>query len=131
MKLKEALKERIKERITESTGLPDAPSGGNNSARYTPPGQKRTLKVPQLSGYMQVEEPEADDPMPVNDVADGPTTYMDKGLNYQYNNKIRRDADGELTASGYPGDAYANPSEYVDDHSEMSHQDAAESNVNV
>lgn len=131
MKLKEALKERVKERITESTGLPDAPGGGNNSARYTPPGQKRTLTIPQLAGGIQIEEPEAEDPMPPGDVADGPPTYMDKGIGYQYNNKIRRDDDGELTAGGMPGDAYASPAEYVDDHSTMSHQDTAETNATI
>ena len=125
MKLKEALKERVKERIDEATSS-SVSRGANNSARYTPPGQSRTLTIPQLSGFIQMEEPEADDPMPENEVADGPNTYMDKGIGYKYKNNIRRDADGELTASGMPGDAYASPQEYVDDHNQMDHQDTAQ-----
>lgn len=126
MKLKQILKERVQERITEATGTSAYDSGGSNSTRYTPPGQARTLTIPQLAGYIQMEKPEADDPMPEGEVADGPNTYMDRGVGYQYNNKVRRDDDGQLTASGMPGEAYASPQEYVDDHTEMDHQDVAQ-----
>jgi hypothetical protein len=118
MKFKKMLKERVKERIDEATAS-SISNGANNSTRYTPPGQERVLTIPQLSGFIQMEKPEADDPMPEGEVADGPNTYMDKGIGYQYNNKVRRDDDGELTASGMPGEAYASPGEYVSDHEEM------------
>lgn len=122
MKLKEALKERIKERLTESTGLPDAPGGGNNSARWTPAGKERELSIPQLAGGFQVEKPVAEDPIPPENVPEGPDTQMDRGIAYQYNNKIRRDDDGNLTATGMPGEAYASPQEYVDDHKEFGYE---------
>lgn len=116
MKLKEALKERVKERITEATGLTAYQSGASNSARWTPAGQKVELSIPQLSGFIQVEKPIADDPMPSENVADGPDTHMTTGVGAKYNNKVRRDPTGELTASGMPGEAYASPAEYVDAH---------------
>jgi len=118
MKLKEALKQRIKERLVqERTGLSAYQSGSSNSARYTPPGQEKVLSIPQLSGYYQIEKPVADDPMPSGEVADGPDTEVSPGVGVKYNNKIRREEEGELTASGMPGEAYASPSEYVDAHS--------------
>ena len=118
MKLKEALRERVKERIDEATTSSGAyQKGSTNHARYTPPGQERRLSVPQLSGYMQVESPVADNPIPSEDVPDGPDVDMKRSLNYKHNNKIKREDDGELTASGMPGKAYASPAEYADDHS--------------
>jgi len=118
-KLKDLLKERIRERITEATGLPDAPGSGGNSTRYTPPGQKRTLEIPALAGYMQVEKPAADDPLPIDPDERGSSdeeVHFDLGKGLQYNNKIRRDPTGELTASGMPGEAYSNPAQYALDH---------------
>lgn len=118
-KFRDLLKERIKERITEATGLSNAPGSASNSTRWTPPGQKRTLEIPQLAGYMQVEEPEADDPMPFDPDERGDyegEVHFDEGSGLQYNNKIRRDPTGELTASGMPGQAYASPAQYALDH---------------
>ena len=117
MKLKEALKERIKERLlTETTGLPNAPGSASNSARWTPPGQELDLSIPQLAGGFQVERPVADNPIPEDEPPEGPNVHIDVGKGAKYNNKIRRDADGQLTASGMPGDAYASPAQYVADH---------------
>ena len=116
MKLKEALRERVKERITEKTGLSAYQSGSSNSARYTPPGQEKVLSVPQLSGYYQIERPVADDPMPEGKVADGPDTELSTGVGAKYNNKVRREEGGELTASGMPGEAFASPAKYVAAH---------------
>lgn len=125
MKLKEALKERIKERLLqERTGLSAYQSGSSNSARWTPPGQEKVLSIPQLSGYYQVEKPVADDPMPADNVADGPDTNISTGVGAKYNNKVRRDDDGELTASGMPGEAFASPAEYVAAHSEDEENEA-------
>ena len=116
-KFKDLLKERIKERIDEATGLPDAPGSAPNSTRWTPPEQERVLEVPQLAGYMQVEKPVADDPVYVEDDEEPEDEFhFDKGIGVQYNNKIRRDPTGELTASGMPGEAYANPAQYALDH---------------
>jgi len=121
-KFKDLLKERIKERIDEVTGLPNAPGSASNSTRWTPPGQERTLEIPQLAGYIQVEKPTADDPMPFDPEErnypsnDGEQIHYDEGSGLQYNNKIRRDPTGELTVSGMPGDAYANPVQYALDH---------------
>jgi len=117
MKLKEALKERIRERVLqETTGLSAYQSGSSNSARWTPPGKEKVLSVPQLSGYYQVERPVADDPMPADSVADGPDTDLSSGVGVKYNNKVIRDDDGQLTASGMPGEAFASPKDYVDAH---------------
>ncbi len=52
MKLKAILSE-----VNSIAGL----SGGNNSARWTAPGQSRKVKIEQLSGYAQVEFPVADE----------------------------------------------------------------------
>lgn len=111
-KFKDLLKERIKERILEATGLDNAPGSASNSTRWTPPGQERILEIPQLAGYMQMEKPTADDPM---EDYEG-EVHFDRGVGVQYNNKIRREPTGELTASGMPGEAYASPSEYALDH---------------
>jgi hypothetical protein len=117
MKFKELLKERVKERVDEATSSSGAyQAGATNHARWTPAGQTRKLTVPQLSGYFQVEEPEAEDPIPTEDVPEGPDVDMKRALNYKHNNKVRREDDGELTASGMPGDAYASPAEYVGAH---------------
>lgn len=117
MKLKEALKERIRERVLqETTSLSAYRSGSSNSARWTPPGKEKLLSIPQLSGYYQVERPVADDPMPADSVADGPDTDISSGVGVKYNNKVRREKNGELTASGMPGEAFASPAEYVAAH---------------
>jgi hypothetical protein len=126
MKLKEVLKERVKERITEATGLSAYQSGSSNSARWTPPGQPVELSIPQLSGFYQVEKPVADDPIPRDSAPDGPDTHVESGTGAKYNNKIRRNPTGELTASGMPGDAYASPAEYVNAHeAEAEHEATA------
>lgn len=124
MKLKEALRERVKERITERTGLSAYQSGSSNSARYTPPGQEKVLSIPQLSGYYQIERPVADDPMPADSVADGPDTNLSTGVGAKYNNKVRREKTGELTASGMPGEAFASPAEYVAAHDDEEENEA-------
>lgn len=117
MKFKDLLKERVKERITEATTSSGSyQKGSTNHARYTPPGQERRLEVPQLSGFFQVESPVADNPIPTEDVPDGPDVNMKRSLSYKHNNKIKRDEDGQLTALGMPGEAYASPSQYARDH---------------
>ena len=117
MKLKEALKERVKERLHEATTSSGGyQAGATNHARWTPADQERRLSVPQLSGYIQMEAPVAEDPMPSENVPDGPDVDMKRFLNYKHNNKIKREDDGELTASGMPGEAYASPAEYSQDH---------------
>lgn len=125
MKLKKMLKERVKERmLQETTNLSAYQSGSSNSSRWTPPGQELELSIPQLAGYYQVEKPVADDPMPANNVADGPDTHLSTGVGAKYNNKVFRDDDGQLTASGMPGEAFASPQEYVDAHEGESENEA-------
>jgi len=121
MKLKDILKERVKERlINERTSLVGSPGAAANSTRWTPPGQRRTLSVPQLSGYYQVEKPTAENPMPPHDdYPDNPDEehlHIEGGIGMEYNNKIQREDDGELTASGMPGEAFASPKDYIDHH---------------
>lgn len=118
------LKERVKERLTESSGLPNAPGSASNSARWTPPGQEVELSIPQLAGGIQIERPVADNPVPADSVPDGPDTHLSTGKGAKYNNKIRRDPNGTLTASGMPGEAYASPAEYVADHEAQGENEA-------
>lgn len=77
--------------ITESniTGL----SGGNNSARWTKPGEHRKLNIPSLAGYEQVNFPTADS----MDISNEKDKWMG-GSGNKYQNKVRarRDDDGNL-----------------------------------
>jgi len=69
-------------------------SGGNNSARWTAPGQSKNLKVAQLSGYEQKEFPIADE----LDISEEEFGYESQSKTKKYNNKRKaiRNGDGQL-----------------------------------
>lgn len=71
----------------------DGLSGGNNSARWTAPGNQRKLNVPSLSGYEQKEFPTADS----LDISKEKYKWMG-GSGNKYHNKVRaiRQEDGTL-----------------------------------
>jgi hypothetical protein len=72
----------------------DGLSGGNNSARWTAPGQSKNLKVAQLSGYEQKEFPTADE----LDISGEEFGYESQSKTKKYNNKRKavRTDDGQL-----------------------------------
>ena len=69
-------------------------SGGNNSARWTAPGQSKNLKVAQLSGYEQKDFPTADE----LDISGEEFGYESQSKTKKYNNKRKavRTTDGQL-----------------------------------
>lgn len=72
---------------------------GNNSTRWTPPGQERKLNVRSLVGYEQVDFPTAQNPVgEYPPETTGEELHIDQGVGAAYNNKIRawRDDNGEL-----------------------------------
>ena len=85
---------------TEWTEIPleessiDGLSGGNNSARWTAPGQSKNLKVAQLSGYEQKDFPTADE----LDISGEEFGYESQSKTKKYNNKRKavRTDDGQL-----------------------------------
>jgi hypothetical protein len=68
--------------------------GGNNSARWTPPGKSKKLNFAQLSGYIQTKFPIADE-MDISNESDGEISVSTTA---KYNNKVRanRDENGNL-----------------------------------
>ena len=68
--------------------------GGNNSARWTAPGQSKNLKVAQLSGYEQKDFPTADE----LDISGEEFGYESQSKTKKYNNKRKavRTTDGQL-----------------------------------
>lgn len=84
--------------LNESSGISgdrgsSVPSG-NNSSRWTPTGQKRKVKIEQLSGYEQVEFPIADSV----DISNEKYNWVAQSNTAKYNNKVRavRDSNGTL-----------------------------------
>lgn len=71
---------------------------GNNSARWTAPGQSRKLNIPQLSGYHQVVFPEADE----LDISDEEFGWEGISNSKKYHNKriAVRNANGEVVFEG-------------------------------
>ena len=69
--------------------------GGNNSARWTAPGQKRKINIEQLSGYEQLEYPIADE----LDISKEKHHWIGGGTTKKYHNKVRavRTENGSLT----------------------------------
>jgi len=79
-------------KITESTisGM----GGGNNSARWTAPKQSKKLSIEQLSGYIQMDFPIADE----LDISNEKHHWMSSGKTQKYHNKVKatRTSDGRL-----------------------------------
>jgi hypothetical protein len=87
---------KLKSILLESniSGMPS----GNNSARWTAPGQSRKINIPQLSGYEQVDFPTADS----LDISNEPYQWESEGRTKKYHNKVRavRGENGVLTFEG-------------------------------
>lgn len=81
------------ENIYEATDVGGLGSG-NNSARWTAPGQSKKLNVAQLSGYLQTKFPTADE----LDISNEKHNWEAVGKNKKYHNKVRaiRKDDGTL-----------------------------------
>lgn len=109
----DTLKERklrkvIRGIIQEITNSNYGASGQNNSSRYTPVGQKRTVNYMQLSGYEQIEFPVAQDPIGGYDSSSTASQdlHIDQGISAKYNNKVRRDSNQILTIGGRDDSMY-------------------------
>jgi len=99
-KLRTLIRNEVKNLISENS-ITSTIGDGNNSTRWTPPGQKRRMNQPSLSGYKQVDYPEADNPVhdyPDEDLDDQEQLHVDRGIGAAFNNKIRvrRDDEGNL-----------------------------------
>jgi len=72
--------------------------GGNNSARWTPPGKSKKLGIEQLSGYIQKDFPVADS----MDISGEKDHWMSSSVNAKFHNKVRakRDISGNLVLEG-------------------------------
>jgi mannose-6-phosphate isomerase-like protein (cupin superfamily)/predicted GNAT family acetyltransferase len=79
--------------INESSDISPL-GGGNNSARWTPPGKAKKLGVEQLSGYTQTDFPIADS----MDISGEEDSWISQSKTAKYNNKVKakRDSDGNL-----------------------------------
>jgi hypothetical protein len=84
---------KVFEDIHEGSDIGELGSG-NNSARWTPPGQSKKLKFAQLSGYEQKYFPIADE----LDISDEGYGEVSVSTTAKYNNKkkAKRTADGQL-----------------------------------
>jgi hypothetical protein len=79
--------------INESSDISPL-GGGNNSARWTPPGKAKTLGVEQLSGYTQTDFPIADS----LDISGETDSWIGQSNTAKYHNKVKakRDSSGNL-----------------------------------
>ena len=79
--------------INESSDISPL-GGGNNSARWTPPGKAKKLGVEQLSGYTQTDFPIADS----MDISGEKDSWISQSKTAKYNNKVKakRDSSGNL-----------------------------------
>jgi ribosomal protein S18 acetylase RimI-like enzyme len=79
--------------INESSDISPL-GGGNNSARWTPPGKAKKLGVEQLSGYTQTDFPIADS----LDISGEKDSWISQSNTAKYNNKVKakRDSSGNL-----------------------------------
>jgi hypothetical protein len=84
--------------LNESSGISgdsgsSVPSG-NNSSRWTPTGQKRKVRIEQLSVYEQIDFPSADSV----DISNEKYNWISQSNTAKYNNKVRavRDSNGTL-----------------------------------
>jgi hypothetical protein len=94
MKLKEILNKSIRESSGVAGGSGESIPSGNNSARWTAPGQRRWVKIEQLSGYEQIDFPVADS----LDISSEPYHWEGVGNTKKYHNKVRaiRGEDGVI-----------------------------------
>ena len=83
----------IRQLISESSNIGTL-SGGNNSARWTAPGQQKRIRIEQLSGYSQIDFPTADS----LDISNEKHQWAGVSQTKKYHNKVRatRQTDGTL-----------------------------------
>lgn len=88
----------LKEVILNEAAITGTLGSGNNSARWTAPGQSRKLKIPQLAGYHQLIFPEADE----LDISDEEFGWEQVSKSKKYNNKrvAVRNEQGDLVFEG-------------------------------
>jgi mannose-6-phosphate isomerase-like protein (cupin superfamily) len=87
--------------INESSDISPL-GGGNNSARWTPPGKAKKLGVEQLSGYTQTDFPIADS----LDISGEKDSWISQSNTAKYNNKVKakRDRSGNLVLESIESD---------------------------
>ena len=90
---KQNLRNIIQQILKESSDIGTL-SGGNNSARWTAPGQQRHVKIEQLSGYSQIDFPIAD----TLDISNEKHQWAGISQSKKFHNKVRatRQSDGTL-----------------------------------
>jgi GNAT superfamily N-acetyltransferase len=87
--------------INESSDISPL-GGGNNSARWTPPGKAKKLGVEQLSGYTQTDFPIADS----LDISGEKDSWISQSNTAKYHNKVKakRDRSGNLVLESIESD---------------------------